>query len=172
MMELAERAVFTRQRKPWRVLKQFSFVLTGIFLAICPAVACDGSLPPLSTLATQKALVESMQLHLKGVHEEERVGQRSVYEVMEAEEAYAEELEILRAMEACTAAGKGTPRSKVLQSRVKSASDYLATLKSWENATEDRFNVGEVTRTDVALVHALALRAEIRLATLKEEAGK
>lgn len=172
MAELTESADFMRQRKIWRWLKQIAFVLAGIFASIYPAMACDGALPPLSMLDMQKALVESLQVYVKGVGEEARVGQRSTYEIMESEQEYAEELETLRAMEACTAGGNGSPRSKVLRARVKSASDYLALLKSRATSTQDRFKVGEVTRTDVALVHALALRAEIRLATLKKEAGQ
>jgi hypothetical protein len=172
MVELARRADAICARKIPQWLKHPLLILIGFLASIHPARACDGSLPPLSTLALQKALVESLHAHTRGVQEEERVGQRSMFEVMEAEEEYAEEQETLRAMEACTAAGNGSPRRKVSQARVKSASDYLATLKSWQTATEDRFQVGEVTRTDVALVNALAIRAEIRLTTLKKEAGK
>jgi hypothetical protein len=172
MAELAKSKALSRKRKSWRWLKHLAFASVGILTSVAPVMACDGSLPPLSALARQKALVESLHAYLGGVRDEEKVGQRSVYEIMEAEKEYSVELETLRAMEACKAAGKENPRGKILQARVKSASDHLAALKSWQSATEDRFQVGEVTNTDVALVRAVALKAEIRLATLKREAGQ
>jgi hypothetical protein len=172
MMGMVWRADLFRGRKAWRWINPVSFFLIGILASLYPAMACVDSLPPLSTLDMQKTLVETLQVYVKGVREEERVGQRTVQEVQEAEEEYFIELETQRAMEACNAAGKSTPRAKVLEARLKTASDYLMMVKEQETATADRFQVGEVTRTEVAFAHATTLRAEIRLAELKKEAGK
>jgi hypothetical protein len=160
-----------RQQAVWRRMRHGAFALTGVLASIYPAIACDGMVPPLNALATQKALVDVLQVHVEGVREEERVGQRTVREVLDAEEEYFIELETQRAMEACSAGGKSTPRAKVLEARLKTASDYLKLVKQQESATADRFQVGEVTRTEVAFARATALRAEIRLKALKQEAG-
>ena len=172
MTGLAWKADGVRQQEALRPMRHVAFALTGILASIYPAMACDGMLPPLNALATQKALVESLEAHVRGVREEEKVGQRTVHEVLDAEEEYHVELETQRAMEACNAGGKSTPRAKVLEVRLKTASDYLEMIKEMEAVTSERFQVGEVTETEVAFARASTLRAEIRLKALKQEAGK
>jgi hypothetical protein len=172
MTEPTDRADAIPARKTLPCLSYPLLILIGLLASTRPAMACDDALPPPGTLALQKALVESLQTYVKGVREEERVGQRTVIDVEEAEEDYFLELEIQRAMEACYSGDKANARTRALKARIETASDYLAMVKSWLAATEDRFNAGEVTKTDIAFTRATALSAEIRLAALKKEAGQ
>lgn len=122
-------------------------------------------------LGAQKELVEALRIRLAGVREEERVGQRTVDDVFAAHEAYLREMEALRVMEARNGKDSISER-ELLKIRIEARSESLSLLKEYSRRMEDRWRVGEVTRTDVALARAAALKAEVMLEALKGAAGE
>jgi outer membrane protein TolC len=122
-------------------------------------------------LGAQKQLVEALRLGLEGVRDEERVGQRTVEDVFVAELAYFRELEALKVMEARRDKDSISER-ELLKVRLEVRSEALSVLKQISRHVEGRHRVGEVTRTDVELTKAAALKAEIMLQALKSAAGE
>ena len=120
-------------------------------------------------LGLQKELVESLRVRLAGVQEDEKVGQRSLEEVFEAQLAYLRELEALRVMEA--RGGKTSVSERdLLRIRIEVRTEALSHLKKLSQSVADREKVGEVTHSDVAAASAVALKAEIMLEALKAAA--
>jgi hypothetical protein len=122
-------------------------------------------------LGLQKALVESLHVRLAGVQEDEKVGQRTLEEVSEAQLAYLKELEALRVMEARSGKTAVSERD-LLKIRIEVRTEALSYLKRLSQSVEDRAKVGEVTHSDVAAARAVALKAEIMLEALKSAVGE
>jgi hypothetical protein len=122
-------------------------------------------------LRLQQDLVEALHDELGGVREEARVGQRKTEEILAMVQIYYGELETLRVMTA-RSKNKSIAEKELLKIRIAVRSDALAVLKGSIEQTKNRFNVGEVTSTDVAAAKAAAFKAEIMIETLKQAAGK
>ena len=161
-------------------MKHLSVFLAGFFTMILPALACDENLPPASALALQKQLVENLLEQLDGIrYESDKVrfksewwAKRSFQEVFKAQEEYYLALETQRVMEACGTKRNSTSNRRILEARIGIVSEYLTVLKEQERMVNDRSDVGEIMKFDVASARAATLKAEIRLAALKKTAGK
>jgi hypothetical protein len=122
-------------------------------------------------LRLQQNLVEALRAELDGVREEARTGQRNTEDILAMLQIYYRELETLQVLTA-RSKSKSISEKELLKIRIAVRSDALAVLKESIEQTKNRFNVGEVTSTDVAAAKAAALKAEIMIETLKQAAGK
>src|SRR5262245_33955656 len=122
-------------------------------------------------LSLQQRLIDELRLQKQGTEEEERVGQRTAEEVLAVSEVYFRELETLRVI-AALSSRKGISDREILKVRIEVRSEALAFLKRFSQYTEQRFNAGEVLRTDLARMKVRALKAEIMLEALKGSAGR
>ena len=121
-------------------------------------------------LRLQEQLVDELRILDAGTREEERVGQRTIEDIINVTEYYFRELEALQVM---TARSRKEPitEQEILGIRIVVRSRALAVFKRDSEATKDRFTVGEVTNTDFARAKARALKAEMVLEALKNAAG-
>jgi hypothetical protein len=122
-------------------------------------------------LRLQQDLVEALRDELGGVREEAWVDQRKTEEILAMVQMYYGELETLQVMTA-RSKSKSISEKELLKIRIAVRSDALAILKDSIEQTKNRFNVGEVTSTDVAAAKAAASKAEIMIETLKQAARK
>jgi hypothetical protein len=148
------------------------FSITGVTARAATSAPCDEALPPAALVTQQKALVEALDTHVKGLLEEERIGQRTVSEVLIAYEEYHDAAELFNVMKKCGTDKGATGRRELLKVRIQAASQRQALYRELVKTVTDRWQVGEVTKTDVAGVQARALKAEIRLQTLERETKK
>jgi hypothetical protein len=122
-------------------------------------------------LKLQKELVDQLRGHFVGVEEEERVGRRTMQDLELASEAYFRELELLQVMEA-RSGNRSISDKELLKIRIETRSQALSYLQRHSKFAVDRHRVGEITRTDVAMAKARALKAEVMLEALKSAAGE
>jgi hypothetical protein len=157
-----------RKFKGIRVLAILALTLLPLASGADPLFAVEETAPPSADLLRlQKDLVATLQIRLKGIKEENRVGQRTEEEVTSALEDYYRELETACVMEAYAATSNAATDAQILRLRIGMATTIFEILKDYAESLHDRFNVGEITKVDVATGKAAALEAEIRLTELK-----
>jgi hypothetical protein len=122
-------------------------------------------------LGLQKELANTLNTRVEGLREEFRIGQRTVEDVASAVEVYFRELETLKVM-AARASKKSVSEGELLSIRIETRSTALSYLREFLRQTEDRFTIGEVTPSDVAVMRARSLKAEIMLKALQGAAAK
>jgi hypothetical protein len=122
-------------------------------------------------LRLQQQLIESVRIELVGVRDEERVGQRTLKEIVALEQVYFRELESLRVMTARWN-NKSISERELLKIRIAVRSEALTVLQRHAAQVQSRFITGEVTRVDLEGAKAAMLKAEIMLEALKNAAGE
>jgi outer membrane protein TolC len=122
-------------------------------------------------LRLQQQLIESVRIELVGVRDEERVGQRTLKEIVALEQVYFRELESLRVMTARWN-NKSISERELLKIRIAVRSEALTVLQRHAAQVQSRFVTGEVTRVDLEGAKAAMLKAEIMLEALKNAAGE
>jgi hypothetical protein len=122
-----------------------------------------------SLLSLQQSLVDTLRAKMEGFEEQERVGQRTLSDYLVAKQAYLQELETLQVMEA-RSKNKSISSAELLKIRIRARGEALSNLNEAVSEAERRYNVGELTRSDVNDAKAQVLQAEIRLEALKQAA--
>jgi hypothetical protein len=122
-------------------------------------------------LGLQEELVAALLLEWHGMQEQTRVGVRTMEDAVSSEQNYYRELETLEVMKARLNSTAISER-EILKIRIAVRSDALVSVKEDSALARDRFNVGEVTFTDVAAMRARVLKATIMLEALKRASGQ
>ena len=168
-MTIFRAGVLAKLPRGIRVLATLILTAAPLADSIGPSRAAEGDTPPTEIFQLQKDLVEALNVQWAKMQEENRVGQRTEQEIIAAMEDYYSELGTACVMEAMVASKNTAKTAQILPVRIEIVSAALETFGQHAKFLKQRSELGEITGADVASAKAAALKAEIRLGTLKKQ---
>jgi hypothetical protein len=142
-----------------------------------PTGSIEALLQLQTALRGQEAILKSAGVDLEGEKAEARVGTRTVGDVLISLDFYERALTkrmLLQAKEKLLVASgyfldlDSTITKEEIDAERQGMNEYLSALLQLQKETEDRFNAGEVTRTDVAAVQSRVEAAKTQIDFLSQ----
>lgn len=158
-------STFTKLPRGIRVPAMLILTAASFVICLSPLRAAQEA----DLLKLQKELVATLDTRLSRTSAERRIGQRTDFEIILAMEDYYKELETACVMEALAASKKTVEDTQTLQVRIEAVTAASEAFSAFAASLQDRYTVGEITPVEVAIGKAAALKAEIRLETLKKQ---